>query len=322
VNSPQSQDDIVLRAQVLSKSYGQHPALIDLSFEVKAGEIVGLLGPNGAGKTTAIRILTTILPATRGHFSLMGIPESRPKEIRAQIGVVPESNGFPRTMTGEDYLIYIGRLYGMSKRQARSQADRLLHMVGLTAAGNARTTTYSLGMRRRLGIARALIHSPRLLFLDEPTLGIDPIGQREILQIVRRTAEVDQVAVILSSHLLEVVEQICSRVLILNHGHVIAQGTVSEVKQHFAVGRACRVQVPLEDVQQALAGLSALDGVEAARSADHRNEIVVSIRNEGLPLNDVLQCLIQAHIPVESFSKDHMSLSDAFLSMVEEATVQ
>jgi ABC-2 type transport system ATP-binding protein len=245
---------------------------------------------------------------------LPGLPRIFPR--------IQELYRFPKSMTGEDYLIYIGRLYGMSKAQARSQADRLLHVVGLSPAGNTRTHTYSLGMRRRLGIARALIHSPRLLFLDEPTLGIDPIGQREILQIVRRTAEVDQVAVILSSHLLEVVEQICSRVLILNHGHVIAQGTVSEVKQHFAVGRSCRVQVPLEHVQEALTALSTLKEVEVACSADHRNEIVVSIRGEALPLNDVLQRLIQAGISVESFNKDHMSLSDAFLSVIEEAGVQ
>jgi ABC-2 type transport system ATP-binding protein len=322
VTTPHAVTDIVLSAQGLSKTYGQHTALSDFSCEVKAGEVVGVLGPNGAGKTTAIRILTTILPATRGHFTLMGIPDSCPREIRALIGVVPESNGFPRSMTGEEYLIYIGRLYGMTKTQVSREAERLLHVVGLTKAGKARTYTYSLGMRRRLGIARALIHSPRLLFLDEPTLGIDPVGQREILQIVKCAVEGDQVAVILSSHLLEVVDQVCSRVLILNRGHVIAQDTVSEVKQHFSVGlQSCRVRVPSNRISEARTALSALKDVETTLNTDHGSEIVVTIQNETMPLNDVLQCLIQAGIPVESFDKDQMSLSDAFLSMIEEVTV-
>jgi ABC-2 type transport system ATP-binding protein len=176
-------------------------------------------------------------------------------------------------------------------------------------------------MRRRLGVARALINSPRILFLDEPTLGIDPVGHRELLQVIRKTAEVEQVAVLLSSHLLGEVEQMCSKVLILKRGHVVAEGTVSEIKRRVSATRTCRVLVAEENVEQALAALSTMPGVEGRPSPDRQNEIVVSSAgsDEADAMGEILQHLLQARVPIESYSRDSMSFSDAFLSMIEEA---
>jgi ABC-2 type transport system ATP-binding protein len=317
-----SNNNVVLHAQGISKSYGSLEALTDLSFEMRAGEIVGLLGPNGAGKTTAIRILSTILPADRGQFTVTGIPDSRPGEIRARIGVVPESNGFPNYMTGEEFLSYMGRLYGQSRKLAREKAIELLIMFGLGRVGRSRISTYSRGMRQRLGIARALINDPVVLFLDEPTLGLDPVGQREMLQVISAAAEVSQVAVVLSSHLLEVVEDICTRVMILNHGRIVAEGTVAEIKRQVSVARTCRIQVPPETVQKALSVLSAIKGVEANLFSNRKDELVISIQGQtGDGMNDILQRLIQAAVPIETFNRDSMRLSDAFLSMIEEVQV-
>lgn len=319
-NSERSKNHVVLSAREIAKSYGQFEALTDFTFEVRAGEILGLLGPNGAGKTTAIRVLTTILPASRGHFTVMDIPDSRPEEIRALIGVLPESNGFPMTMTGAYFLTYMGRLYGQSRTQAEAKAAELLRLFGLEKASRARIATYSRGMKQRLAIARSLINDPKILFLDEPTLGFDPKGQREMLQAIREAAEANQVAVILSSHLLEVVEAICHRVLILNHGRIVAEGSVTEIKRRVAIPHTCRVQTTVEAVSKVLSVLSTMAGVTVERDADQKGELIVSVQatpDDG-EMNAVLQHLIQAGVPIEAFSRDRMRLSDAFLSMIEE----
>jgi ABC-2 type transport system ATP-binding protein len=320
MNNDRPNNHIVLKVQGISKTYGAVRALDGLSFEARAGEILGLLGPNGAGKTTAIRILTTILPANEGHFSVMDIPDSRPEEIRALIGVLPESNGFPMHMTGVEYLVYKGRLYGQSKSQAGEKASYLLRLFGLEKAGQARIGTYSRGMKQRLATARSLINDPKILFLDEPTLGFDPKGQREMLQIIQGAAEVGQVAIILCSHLLEVVETICDRVLILNYGRTVAAGSVADIKQQVALPHQCRIQIPADAIPLAITALSTMAGVTADRHANHTNELIVSIQGAEVngEMNAVLGRLIQKGIPIKGFSQDTARLSDAFLSMIEE----
>lgn len=315
-----AETEVVLSAQGLHKSYKNTDALIDFSFQMRAGEIIGLLGPNGAGKTTAMRILSTIFPPDRGNFSVMGIPHTRTEEIRALIGALPESMGFPQYMTGEEYLTYMGRLYGLSSQDAEAKAWELLTLFGLANAADARIATYSRGMRQRLGIARTFVNDPKLLFLDEPTLGFDPRGQREMLQVVRDAAEVKQVAVLISSHQLEVVEEICSRVLILNKGHMVVAGKVSDIKQKIPVSPACRIEVSSETLQKALEVLTRMDGVKIERNSNRQNEILISVpgRDETGIMNAVLQSLAQAGVSIESFTRERVSLSDAFLSMVEE----
>lgn len=316
-----SDNHVVLSAQELAKSYGQLEALTGLTFEVRAGEILGLLGPNGAGKTTAIRLLTTILPATRGHFTVMDIPSSRPEQIRALIGVLPESNGFPRTMTGVELLTYMGRLYGQTKTQAAAKAAELLRLFGLENAGGARIAAYSRGMKQRLATARSLINDPKVLFLDEPTLGFDPKGQREMLQAITKAAQVNKVAVILSSHLLEVVESMCHRVLILNRGRVVVEGPVADIKRRVAAPHTCRIQTAPEAVDTALSVLSATPGVTVRRHADHKDELIVSVMETAqlADMNAVLRHLLEAGIRIEAFSLQSMRLSDAFMSMIEGA---
>jgi ABC-2 type transport system ATP-binding protein len=218
-----------IEATDLSKRYGARTALDGLTFTAEPGDVIGLLGPNGAGKTTTIRLLTTILEPTGGTFAVAGVPGDRPNRIRQRIGVLPESAGYPGRQTGAEYLQYAARLFGQSRRDARAGAERLLTDVGLGERAGARISTYSRGMKQRLGIARALVNDPVVVFLDEPTLGLDPAGQREILATIADIAERRGATVVLSTHTLTEVEQVCGSVLILDHGTLRAAGPIAEV---------------------------------------------------------------------------------------------
>jgi ABC-type Na+ transport system ATPase subunit NatA/DNA-binding SARP family transcriptional activator len=198
---------VTVEAMRLTKRYGQRTAEDDLSFTARQGEVLGLLGANGAGKTTTIRLLTTMLTPTGGEFSVAGIPSDRQREIRRRVGVLPESAGYPAHQTGLDYLVYHARLFGMTRPDATRIAGRLLAELGLDERAGTRISTYSRGMRQRLGIARALLNEPAVVFLDEPTLGLDPAGQRQVLGIIRDIAQRSGATVLLSTHALTEVEE-------------------------------------------------------------------------------------------------------------------
>src|SRR3972149_1862336 len=187
---PSSSPSEILRAHDLRKSYGPRPALRGLSFSLDRGRILGFLGPTGGGKTPSIRILTTILEPDAGHFIVDGVASDDPQAIRSRIGVLPESLGFPRHMTGIEFLTFFGQPYGRTARQARTYGMALLEEGGMEQRAKSVIGTYSRGMRQRLGIARALVNDPAVVFLDEPTLGLDTKGQQELLALVQWIARV------------------------------------------------------------------------------------------------------------------------------------
>jgi ABC-2 type transport system ATP-binding protein len=246
-----------LATRGLTKSFGSLTAVEPLDLELEPGVVLGFLGPNGAGKTTLIRMATTILQPTAGSFEVAGIPDRRPEEIRRRIGVLPESAGFPDGQTGEEFLRYHARLYGQSRERARTTARRLLDEVRLGERGNTLVSTYSRGMRQRLGIARALVNDPQVVFLDEATLGLDPAGQHQVLGLVGRIARDRGATVVLSTHLLAEVEEVCDRVLIIHRGRVVVYGTVAEVAARAAAPRAAQVRVPADSGDRAREALAA-----------------------------------------------------------------
>jgi ABC-2 type transport system ATP-binding protein len=305
---------VKLEAHGLRKTYGALVALEDLTFEAGAGEVVGLLGPNGAGKTTAIRVLTTILAPTAGTFTVAGVPHTRPAEIRQRVGVLPESAGYPERQTGTEFLRYHARLFGHSRASAASTAATLLDQVGLAERGPTLVSTYSRGMRQRLGIARALVNDPEVVFFDEPTLGLDPAGQRQVLALIEAIARERGATVLLSTHFLGEVEDTCARVLILNRGRIVAAGTVAEVTRRAAAPRRGRFRVPAEQRPRALEALGQVPGLGPAQALDGRPDWVVASL-EGAEVSDAVRALADAGVPLLGFELEGARLSDAFLSM-------
>jgi ABC-2 type transport system ATP-binding protein len=221
---------VTLEAKRLTKLYGARTAVDGLSFTARQGDVVGLLGPNGAGKTTTIRLLTTMLTPSAGEFTVAGVPGSRPAEIRRRVGVLPESAGYPGNQTGREYLRYHARLFGRPRAEAERVAARLLAEMGLASRAGSRIAGYSRGMRQRLGIARALVNDPAVVFLDEPTLGLDPVNRGRVWEFLERLAREEGMTLFLTTHYLEEAEP-CDRVMIVDRGTVIAQGTPDELKR-------------------------------------------------------------------------------------------
>ena len=320
----------VLVAHELRKSYGARHALQGLTFSLKAGRILGFLGPNGAGKTTSIRILTTMLEPESGHFVVDGITSDRPSMIRRRIGVLPENLGFPKHMTGLEYLIFFGQLNGWATADAKAQAIRLLDDVGMQRRGRSLIGTYSHGMRQRIGIARALVNDPVVVFLDEPTLGLDPLGQEELLDLVQRIARERRTGIVLCSHLLSEIEDVCDDVIILNDGRIVAQGTVAEViggdQAPARQGAALRVHVPrdavgraAEAVEAALPGQVRIEVIGETDGGWLRIELVDPVADEEsrarLINNDILGAIIRIDVPVLRFEVEGGRLQDVFLNL-------
>jgi ABC-2 type transport system ATP-binding protein len=318
--------NVTIEAAGLTKLFGTRTAVDQLSFTARPGEIVGLLGPNGAGKTTTIRLLTTVIAPTSGEFTVAGLPYTRAAEIRRTVGVLPESAGYPEHQTGSEYLRYHARLYGLARPDAAQVAGRLLTEVGLDERASSRIATYSRGMRQRLGIARALVNDPAVVFLDEPTLGLDPAGQRQVLEMVREIAQVRGATVVLSTHTLPEVEEVCTTVLILDRGRVLVSGTVGEVTRAVAAPRSAQLRVPFDQVGPARQALERLAGL-VLEPGDERSDVIrISLDGQGggradraeAGMNAALQALLGADVPILSFELDGARLNDAFLAMTRE----
>src|ERR1700716_2001305 len=213
---------------------GPVEAVAGVDLRVEAGEVFGFLGPNGAGKTTTLRMLSTLLPPTGGEATVAGCDLRRePKKVRERIGYVGQLGGTDPQVTGRIELEFQARLYGASAAEARTKAQEMLSALELDAAADRTTGTYSGGQRRRLDVGLGLIHGPRLLFLDEPTTGLDPHGRARLWNEVRRLRDTG-VTVFLTTHYLEEADALCDRLAIIDHGRIVAEGTPEQLKREIA----------------------------------------------------------------------------------------
>jgi ABC-2 type transport system ATP-binding protein len=266
----------LIRTKALTKRYDTLVAVDKLDLEVRAGEIFGLLGQNGAGKTTTILMLLGLTEPTSGDARVAGLdPARHPREVKRRVGYLPDAVGFYGGLTGRQNLRYTARLNGLTGREAESAMDEVLDQVGLTDRANDRVETYSRGMKQRLGIADALVKSPDILILDEPTTSIDPLGVVEILDLLRSLVNERGLAILLSSHLLTQVQSVCDRIGIFASGRLVGEGTVARLASLFGDGGAT-IEVGLElptaedraRAQKVLSGLHAVSAVQppSARS--------------------------------------------------------
>lgn len=223
----------IIQLKDLSKCYGSAKAVDKLNLEIYKGEIFGLLGPNGAGKTTTILMMLGLTEPTQGTAKVCGLEASKsPIIAKKKIGYMPDNVGFYENMTALENLAYIGQLNGMSASQAQKEATEMLDLVGLGKETHKKTGAYSRGMKQRLGLAEVLIKKPEVIILDEPTLGIDPSGVKDFLALIKQLSKQQQLTVLLSSHHLHHVQQVCDRVGIFVQGKLLAQGDIATLSQH------------------------------------------------------------------------------------------
>ena len=225
------QKDKAVEVYGITKRYGSITAVDHVSFEVVEGEIFGFLGPNGAGKTTLIRMLTTLLKPSEGSATVACCDVAKePEKVRREIGVVPQAMTSDLDLTGYENMDIYGRFYGISSKDRKERIKYLLEMVGLASRANDLVAAYSGGMRRRLEVARVLVHRPKILFLDEPTIGLDPQSRHVVWDFLRKLREGDSMTVFLTTHYMEEAEALCNRVAIIDSGKIIAIGSPNELK--------------------------------------------------------------------------------------------
>ncbi len=298
-------------AERLEKRYGEVDALAGVTFRVRDGEFFGLLGPNGAGKSTTTRILVTLTKPDAGHAAVAGHDVVREADrVRRSIGYVPQSSGVDRDATGRENLTLQGRVHGLRGRALRARVDELLALFGLTSAADRVVRGYSGGMKRRLDVALGLVHRPQVLFLDEPTTGLDPEARAVMWDELERLAKVERLTILLTTHYLEEADRLTDRLAIVSKGRVVIEGTAEELKRDL---RGDSVSVELADGRRedAHAAVSQLETVlEAALDGRTLRARVV---NGGSAVPGILSALEAAGVPVESVTLARPSLDDVYL---------
>jgi ABC-2 type transport system ATP-binding protein len=221
----------------LTKAFRGQTAVDGISFRVARGRFFGFLGPNGAGKSTTIKMLTGLLRPTAGTAAVEGVRLDGDRlALKTLIGVLPEELPLYERLTGEEYLHFAGRMYGLGREETRRRTEELLSFLSLTEERGKLIVDYSQGMKKKVALAAALIHSPRVLFLDEPLNGIDPVSGRVVTDLLRRLAS-KGVTLFFTSHVLDVVERLCDEVAVIDHGRIVAQGTLEEIRAQRELGR-------------------------------------------------------------------------------------
>jgi daunorubicin resistance ABC transporter ATP-binding subunit len=304
--------DIAIRVEGLAKSFKSVHALRGIDFEVPAGTVFGLLGPNGAGKTTVVRILATILQPDSGHAEVMGYDVVRQAaDARFQIGLAGQSAAVDVNLTGRENLSLIGRLAQMSRRQVVPRAAELLERFGLTSAADRPVRTYSGGMRRRLDVAAALVRRPPVLFLDEPTTGLDIQSRSELWAVIRELVA-DGSTVLLTTQYLEEADRLADRIAVVDYGRIVANDTASELKAQLA---STVIEIGMEDEPASRRAQSLL----AVMSADNpeREGVVVRLASNDGPrvIIDALRILDAESLAPVTLTVREPTLDDAFLAL-------
>jgi linearmycin/streptolysin S transport system ATP-binding protein len=265
----------ILEARNLVKQYGDFVAVKGISFDIKEGEIFSLLGPNGAGKTTTISMLSTLYAPTSGDATIAGHSITKnPMAVKQAIGVVPQELALYEDLSARENLIFWGQMYGLNSKLLHNRVDEVLEQIGLTDRAKNRVKTYSGGMKRRVNIGVGLLHKPRLLFMDEPTVGIDPQSRRAILDTVKDLNK-QGMTVLYTTHYMEEAEELSNRVGIIDHGELIALGTQKELTQQVGESETLILHIGENDDAETLANsLRGIKDILEANATDHEVSII------------------------------------------------
>ena len=300
----------VVEARELVKDYGKFRALGPIDLKVPRGA-VGLLGPNGAGKTTFIKTLLGLIPPTRGHAKVLDMDvERRGMDIRQRVGYMPERDAQIINMTGFQYVAYAGELAGLPRRDAIQRSHEILNYVGLGEERYRPVETYSTGMRQRAKLAQAIVHDPRLVFLDEPTNGLDPRGRTEMLDLIRDLAYKRDISVMLSSHLLPDVEYVCRDVIVLKAGKVVSEGNIENLKKRDLTRYEIRVKGDPGAYTRQLTKVGVTWKISDGG-------LIQCELPKGRDANSLVKAALEAKVQLRHLLPQRSTLEDVFLESVE-----
>jgi len=313
----------MIEVQNLTKTFNGKTVLKDVSFEVKEGEIFGYLGPNGAGKTTTLRIILGLLNPTSGNAFVMGqnLGLGENEALRNKVGVLLEDDGVYDRLSAYENLDYYAQLYGLSDRiERKRRIKELLDYVGLSDRINDKVGRFSKGMRRKLALARAIVHEPEVLFLDEPSSGLDPEAQIMVRDLILQLSEEMGVTIFLNSHDLDEVQRICTKIAILQSGEIKAHDTVKNLREKMDKPRVEITLSDSKDAEKALNILNSLDFVSVSDCERDDSRITAVIRNE--KSSTILSVLMRNGIVVEEIKWVTKSLEDVYLDIVQKGREQ
>ena len=308
--------EVAIDVKGLVKSYGDVQALAGVDLQARRGTVLGLLGPNGAGKTTVVRILTTLLKPDAGTATVVGLDAVRDAaQLRERIGLAGQYAAVDENLTGLENLTMVGRLYGAHRAEAKARGMELLQRFDLVEAANRPTKTYSGGMRRRLDLAAALVAKPPVLFLDEPTTGLDPRSRLSLWEVIEGLVE-EGTTVLLTTQYLDEADRLADEIAVIDHGKVIAEGTSDELKDR--VGGE-RLEVVLDDAAQAQAAVAALASMSDEPPVCEGRVVKLSVRERKGAIVEAVQRLNQAGVGVDDLAMRRPTLDDVFLALTGHA---
>jgi ABC-2 type transport system ATP-binding protein len=306
-----------IRLSALSKLFGELSAVDNLSLEVKSGTLFGFLGPNGAGKTTTIRMLLGLLTPSSGSGLVLGFDTRTESQlIRAQTGALLEHTGIYEQMSAEDNLDFYGRIYRIPPQDRKTRIQELLEEMGLWERRKDLAGSWSRGMKQRLALARVLLHKPKLVFLDEPTAGLDVVSAAQIRSKLQRLVEKENITIFLTSHNMAEVDQLCSRVALIKGGKLIAQGSPDDLK---SIKNSQRLLIKGQGFSDAIISrLSIRPEIRVVQRNTHGLELDIL---EGNNRSDLVSWLVGEGIQIEEIRQDQKSLEDVFITLMEEENV-
>ncbi|MBN1974481.1 MAG: ABC transporter ATP-binding protein [Sedimentisphaerales bacterium] len=304
----------MIETKHLTKVFGNLTAVDDLNLFIKQGDIFGFIGPNGAGKTTTMRILVTLMEPTRGHALIDGLDVTRNgQKVRRIIGYMPDFMGVYDDLKVFEYLEFFAAAFGIERSKRKSIVEGVLELTDLQSKKSATVDSLSRGMQQRLGLARVLIHDPKVLILDEPASGLDPRARIEIRELLKELKRMGK-TIMISSHILSELEEICDHVGIIEHGQLVYSGTIEEIRPRLGIHTKVRVQV-LDNQEKAIEILAALPQISQVQLC--KNYISVTFR-EGENMDGIIaRTLVNANIDVVAIQPEQLKLDDAFLQLTK-----